>query len=341
MDKRVLLVLALLVWGVGAKGFCEDRAMENKNKPMALTDAQIRQKLTPEEYHVMRENGTEPAFLNAYWNNEKAGIYVDRLSGTPLFSSKDKFESGTGWPSFVRPIVPDAVVQKNDASFGMERTEVRSAVSGSHLGHVFHDGPPPTGLRYCMNSASLRFIPAEDLVKDGYAQYAPLFGHDPAKPRTQIAVFGAGCFWGVEAAFRGIKGVVGTTVGFMGGTTKNPTYEQVCTHTTGHAEVVQVEYDPGQVSYEKLLDVFWKIHDPTTSDRQGPDVGSQYRSVIFTTTPEQKKAAELSKARLESSGEFKNPIVTQIEPAAAFYKAEEYHQRYYEKHGMQPTCHIA
>lgn len=148
------------------------------------------------------------------------------------------------------------------------------------------------------------------------------------------ATFGAGCFWGVEAAFRQVVGVLTTTVGFMGGTVDNPTYRQVCSDTTGHAEVVHVEYDPEKVSYQELLEVFWQTHDPTTVDRQGPDHGSQYRSVIFYYTPQQKEEAMTSKARAEKSDKFKRRIVTLIEPAGKFYPAEEYHQRYYEKHGI-------
>lgn len=148
------------------------------------------------------------------------------------------------------------------------------------------------------------------------------------------ATFAAGCFWGVEAAFRSVPGVVATAVGYMGGTLKNPTYEDVCTDRTGHAEVTQVEYDPSKVSYEDLLQVFWKIHDPTTLNRQGPDVGTQYRSAIFFHTPEQQTAAQKSKQALERSGAFKRPIVTEIAPAPEFWRAEEYHQRYFEKHGL-------
>src|SRR5665213_2700247 len=150
---------------------------------------------------------------------------------------------------------------------------------------------------------------------------------------TEKATCGAGCFWGVEEMFRNIKGVKSATSGYAGGSTPNPTYEQVCSHTTGHAEVVEVEFDPDQVAYEQLLDVFWSNHNPTTRDRQGPDVGSQYRSVVFSHSPEQNAAAEAKKAELEKSGKFRQPIVTQIEPAPAFYRAEEYHQRYLEKHG--------
>jgi peptide-methionine (S)-S-oxide reductase len=156
---------------------------------------------------------------------------------------------------------------------------------------------------------------------------------------TEYATFGAGCFWGVEAAFRQVKGVVATSVGYEGGKTESPTYRDVCSHTTGHAEVVQVEYDPARVSYDELLGVFWANHDPTQLNRQGPDIGDQYRSAIFYQSPEQQAAAEASKAALERSGKYRRPIVTQIVPAATFYRAEEYHQQYLEKRGLS-TCHL-
>ena len=151
---------------------------------------------------------------------------------------------------------------------------------------------------------------------------------------TEKATFGAGCFWGVEATFRAVPGVIDAAVGYAGGRTENPTYEDVCSHTTGHAEVVQVKFDPAVVSYDHLLNVFWSNHNPTTLNRQGPDVGDQYRSLIFYHSPEQKTSAEASKARLEKSGRFKQPIVTSIQPAPTFYRAEDYHQRYLEKRGL-------
>ncbi len=153
------------------------------------------------------------------------------------------------------------------------------------------------------------------------------------------ATFGAGCFWGVEATFRKVKGVTGTAVGYLGGTLPNPTYEDVCTDRTGHAEVVEVDYDPAQVSYEQLLDVFWANHDPTTLNRQGPDVGTQYRSAIFFHTPEQQAAALASRERVQHSGRFRRPLVTEVTPASTFYRAEEYHQQYLEKRGLG-SCHI-
>lgn len=153
------------------------------------------------------------------------------------------------------------------------------------------------------------------------------------------ATFGAGCFWGVEAAFRRVPGVLATAVGYMGGKTKNPTYEDVCSDETGHAEVVEVSYNPGRVSYEDLLHVFWTNHDPTTLNRQGPDVGRQYRSAIFYHSPEQQAAASSSKEKLQTSGRYRKPIVTEITPAAEFYRAEEYHQQYLEKRGLA-SCHL-
>jgi peptide-methionine (S)-S-oxide reductase len=155
----------------------------------------------------------------------------------------------------------------------------------------------------------------------------------------ETATFGAGCFWGVEAAFRRVPGVLDTAVGYAGGSLDQPTYHDVCTDRTGHAEVVQVNYDPAQVSYESLLQIFWENHDPTQLNRQGPDVGTQYRSVIFTHSPEQKAAADASRDRLQASGRFRRPIVTVIEPAPTFYRAEDYHQRYLEKRGMS-SCHL-
>lgn len=157
---------------------------------------------------------------------------------------------------------------------------------------------------------------------------------------SALAMFGAGCFWGVEEAFRKLAGVTGTAVGYAGGRVENPTYEQVCTDRTGHAEVVQVEYDPEQVSYDELLNVFWSAHDPTQVNRQGPDIGSQYRSVIFYHTPEQRQAAEASKQRLQESGRFRRPIATTIEPAPTFYRAEEYHQQYLAKRGRS-SCGVS
>lgn len=371
--SALTLVLAVVVWagaGVNAKDTSGGKADKVSGRKVSGQDFEkpvgetLRERLNSLQYHVTQECGTEPAFHNAYWNNHEEGIYVDVVSGEPLFSSRDKFDSGTGWPSFTRPLVEGHITEHDDNSLGMKRTEVRSKLADSHLGHLFEDGPGPSGLRYCINSAALRFIPVDSLEAEGYGDLLPLFrpedkqsdkqmdhsadkgmekpGGNKAKMKKndrEIATFAGGCFWGMEEILRKIPGVIDTEVGYTGGRTPDPDYGVVSSGLTGHAESVRVVFDPRKITYEELLHYFFRMHDPTTKNRQGNDVGSRYRSAIFYHSERQREIAERVKEEVNRSGHWKNPVITQIVPAGPFYKAEEYHQDYLEKHPNGYTCH--
>jgi peptide methionine sulfoxide reductase msrA/msrB len=280
--------------------------------------------LTPEQARILLSAGTEPAFCGTLLDNKKEGTYACRLCGLPLFSSDHKFNSGTGWPSFHSPYDPDHIAQITDTSHGMVRVEIQCARCGGHLGHVFDDGPRPTGLRYCLNSESLEFFENGTELPE---RSRPV--------QTETAYFAGGCFWGVEDHLQQITGVIDAVSGYQGGSVESPTYRQVCNGDTGHAESVRVTFDPARVSYEDLLAWFFKLHDPTQLNRQGPDYGTQYRSAIFASTPEQYEAARAFVESQQSNPHFRGRrVVTQVvEPGQEFFEAEEYHQDYHAKHG--------
>jgi peptide methionine sulfoxide reductase msrA/msrB len=273
--------------------------------------------LTPEEEKVIIHKDTERPFSGKYVNTREKGTYICKRCDAPLFRSDSKFESSCGWPSFDDEI-PGAVKRIPDADG--ERTEIVCASCGAHLGHVFTgEGFTRKNVRHCVNSISMKFVPGEE------------------KKMTETAYFAGGCFWGVEHFFRKEAGVLSTRVGYMGGHTVNPTYREVCTGTTGHAETMEVVFDPSRTTFEKLARLFFEIHDPTQKNRQGPDIGDQYRSAVFYASDEQKKTTEKLIGLLKGKG---LAVATELAKAGTFWTAEDYHQDYYAKTGKQPYCHV-
>lgn len=277
--------------------------------------------LTAEEERVLVRKGTERPFTGRFNDHKASGTYVCRRCNADLYRSSDKFDSECGWPSFDDEI-EGAVLRVPDADG--RRTEIVCANCGGHLGHVF-EGERLTekNTRHCVNSVSMDFVPDE---KTGGS----------AAEKTETAVFASGCFWGTEHFLRQVEGVRSTESGYIGGVKDHPTYEDVCSGTTGHAEAVRVVFDPDRVTYEDLARVFFETHDPTQVNRQGPDIGTQYRSAIFYANEAQKETAEKLISILKEKG---YPVATELAPADRFWKAEEYHQDYYRKTGRAPYCH--
>jgi peptide methionine sulfoxide reductase msrA/msrB len=293
--------------------------------------AQLYNNLTKEEARVIEYKGTERAFTGEYTDNKSAGTYICRKCNAPLYLSNDKFESHCGWPSFDDEI-EDAVVRVPDADG--RRTEIVCANCDGHLGHVFlNEGYTSKNTRHCVNSISMVFIPEGDPVPMKIESY----DKNESQSGTETAYFASGCFWGTEYHLQKMPGVLSTTVGYTGGTVKNPSYKEVSTGRTGHAETVKVVFDPSKVTYREITKMYFETHDPTQVDRQGPDVGTQYRSEIFYLNKNQRKVAEELVGILESKG---LQVATRITPASEFYDAENYHQDYYKHNGKTPYCHI-
>lgn len=298
--KYILLLTAILI----TMPVCAEEKMENI-------------KLTELEKHVIENKGTEKPFTGKYYKHKEEGTYICKRCDAPLYLSSDKFDSDCGWPSFDDEI-EGAVKRVPDADG--RRTEIVCTNCNSHLGHVFLGEKYTTkDTRHCVNSVSMNFIPAK------------------SEKNTEKAVFASGCFWGTEYHFEKKEGVISTRAGYTGGKTENVTYDEICSGTTGHAEAIEVVFDPSIISYEELATLYFNTHDPTQLNRQGPDIGTQYRSEIFYESEDQKKTAEKLIKELMDKG-FN--VVTALSKNGKFWEAEKYHQSYYRKKGGTPYCHI-
>lgn len=309
--KKVIIIISpwvfLLIFNMIFMVSCSQNEGMKEKKLNPLTEA---------EAAVIIHKGTERPFSGKYLNNKESGVYTCKRCDAPLYQSEDKFDSECGWPSFDDEI-ENAVKRVPDADG--RRTEIVCANCGAHLGHVF-EGERFTdkNVRHCVNSISMNFVPKISEVK------------------LDTAIFAAGCFWGVEYYFQKANGVVSTQVGYIGGKTQNPTYQEVCCENSGHAEAIEVVFDANKISFDDLCKLFFEIHDFTQVNRQGPDVGEQYRSEIFYLNEQQKTSAQKWMDILKDKN-YK--VATKLTSASTFWKAEEYHQEYYTKKGGVPYCH--
>lgn len=310
---------------IGMPACAQNNQLDSKamDSTMNKSDQEWKDLLTEEQYYILREKGTEAPYTGKLLLVKDKGTYRCSACGNTLFTSDSKFDSHCGWPSFDKEVETGTIKTAVDNSLGTERTEIMCGKCGGHLGHVFKDGPTETGLRYCVNSVSLEFVPEKK-----------------EENHSDTITLGGGCFWCVEAIYQRLKGVDSVSSGYSGGKPANPTYKEVCSGTTNHAEVVQIVFNTQEINLEEILHVFFAVHDPTTLNRQGNDVGTQYRSAIFYRNNTQKNTAEKVIKEYTKEKVFKSPIVTTLEPFEEYYKAEDYHQNYFNENGNQPYCRM-
>lgn len=302
---------------------------EKESVAIQKTDDEWKKSLSADQYYILRKKGTEEPYSGELLLNKEKGVYKCAGCGNSLFTDDMKFDSHCGWPSFDKEIAGGKIKTLTDNTHGMQRVEIQCANCGGHLGHLFDDGPTETGMRYCVNSLSLEFVGKNELKQEESKN---------TTSKNDTIVLGGGCFWCVEAVYEMLKGVVKVESGYGGGKGANPSYKDVCTGTTGHAEVVSIVYDKSKLELSAILKVFFTVHDPTTLNRQGADAGTQYRSVIFYKNEAQKNTINTVIDALKKEKVFASPIVTQVAPFTNFYVAENYHQDYYELNKKEPYC---